>query len=159
MQGETQGKENPALLHAAGADARQMAARPLLLDTQVLLDLWLFEDPRVHLLSLVLPRLDWVATEAMVSEWHYMMARGVKGHPGRPTDGLPRPRVLPAPANAAPWRCRDPDDQMFLDLAHALRPCTLWTRDKALLAHRKCAGLVGVVVEWPETGLARIAGA
>jgi len=30
-------------------------------------------------------------------------------------------------------RCADPDDQMFIDLALAVRACWLFTRDKALL--------------------------
>jgi len=155
MQGRQEGKFNPVETRTAGASAPQVAVHPLLLDTHVLLDLWLFDNPRLQPLALRLQDLRWVATAAMVAEWHYMMQRGIDRFPPRSWADLPLPQLQPAPANAAPWRCRDPDDQMFLDLAFALKPCALWTRDKALLAHRKRAATVGVVIETPESGLMR----
>lgn len=159
MQDRVEGKDYPRSCGIHAALGPQPAAHPLLLDTQVLLDLWLFEDPRVQQLGKILPALDWVGTAAMVAEWHYMMRRGIGSRPGREPGGLPQPRLLPPPDNPAPWRCRDPDDQMFLDLAHALRPCSLWSRDKALLAHRKRAKLLSVWIETPEAALARLGGA
>jgi predicted nucleic acid-binding protein len=38
----------------------------------------------------------------------------------------------------APWKCQDPDDQIFLDLAYQLRPTILISKDNAVLqiAHR-----------------------
>jgi predicted nucleic acid-binding protein len=33
----------------------------------------------------------------------------------------------------APWKCQDPDDQIFLDLAYQLRPVVLISKDNALL--------------------------
>lgn len=38
-----------------------------------------------------------------------------------------------SPARPAPWRCRDPDDQKFLDLALVADADFLITRDRALL--------------------------
>ncbi len=155
MQGRQEGKVKSVETRADAAGAPQFKGHPLLLDTHVLLDLWLFDDPRLQPLALRLKDVRWVATAAMVAEWHYMMQRGIDRFPPRSVVDLPQPELLPAPSQAAPWRCRDPDDQMFLDLAFALKPCALWTRDKALLAHRKRATAVGVLIETPEIGLAR----
>ena len=33
----------------------------------------------------------------------------------------------------APWKCQDPDDQIFLDLAYQLRPAILISKDNAVL--------------------------
>jgi predicted nucleic acid-binding protein len=33
----------------------------------------------------------------------------------------------------SPWRCQDPDDQIFLDLAFTAKPCTLISKDNAVL--------------------------
>lgn len=155
MQGRQEGKIKSVQTRPAGAAAPHAPDRLLLLDTHVLLDLWLFDNPGLQPLAMHLPKVHWVATSAMVAEWHYMMQRGIDRFPPRPWTELPQPELLPTPANAAPWRCRDPDDQMFLDLAFALKPCALWTRDKALLAHRKRAALLGVQIETPEAGLTR----
>jgi len=56
---------------------------------------------------------------------------------------------------AAPMRprdamiCRDPTDQMFVDLALHFRPCWLLTHDRALLALRRRAAARGVVIAPP----------
>lgn len=131
---------------------------PVLLDTHVLFDLWVFRDPRVEVLAQRLPGLDWVATPAMLEEWTHVLARGRL--PGCPVGATPpempwRPRLV-AESPRAPWRCRDADDQKFLDTAHALRPAWLWSRDRALLAHRRRALALGVTIETPESGLQRL---
>jgi putative PIN family toxin of toxin-antitoxin system len=46
--------------------------------------------------------------------------------------------------------CRDPADQKFIDLAVHCAPCWLVTRDRALLALRRRAGVRGVVIATPE---------
>jgi predicted nucleic acid-binding protein len=33
----------------------------------------------------------------------------------------------------SPWRCQDPDDQIFLDLAFTVKPCILISKDNAVL--------------------------
>jgi predicted nucleic acid-binding protein len=35
--------------------------------------------------------------------------------------------------NKAPWACNDPDDQVFLDLAYTVKPCTLISKDNEVL--------------------------
>lgn len=46
--------------------------------------------------------------------------------------------------------CRDPADQMFIDLALRCSPAWLVTRDRALLALRRRAATKGVIVATPE---------
>lgn len=50
----------------------------------------------------------------------------------------------------SPWRCGDPDDQKFLDLALAAAPVVLITRDKQLRRHTKSARKQGVRIMTPE---------
>ena len=33
----------------------------------------------------------------------------------------------------SPWRCQDPDDQVFLDLAFTVKPCILISKDHEVL--------------------------
>ena len=55
--------------------------------------------------------------------------------------------AVPAPRDALV--CRDPADQMFIDLALGCPPCWLVSRDKALLALRRRATARGVVIAPP----------
>jgi predicted nucleic acid-binding protein len=161
MQSSPEGKASALPMPPPAPEARRWRG-PLLLDTHVLFDLWVFGDPRVQGLADRLPTLDWVATAAMLDEWQHVLGRG-RLRPYLPeasaagsVPSLPlQPRLLPT-APPAPWRSRDPDDQKFLDLAHALRPACLWSRDRALLAHRKRAAAAGVTIEPPELGLRRL---
>jgi predicted nucleic acid-binding protein len=59
------------------------------------------------------------------------------------------------PAPKAPYTCKDPDDQPFIDLAvrhaHPQRPVVLLSKDRAVLRWRKRLAQVGVWVgpRWP----------
>ena len=56
-------------------------------------------------------------------------------------------RVVEPPApDPAPIRCRDPDDQKFIDLALARSAAWLFSRDKALLALARRARSRGVTI-------------
>jgi uncharacterized protein len=59
-------------------------------------------------------------------------------------------RSMPTPAPAGPGlRCRDVDDQVFIDLALAQNARWLVTRDRALLALARRAQAVGVQIVSP----------
>jgi putative PIN family toxin of toxin-antitoxin system len=59
------------------------------------------------------------------------------------TEHSPAPLALP--------RCRDPDDQMFLELAHASGAIALYSRDRELLKlSRRTQRLAGFAVLRPE---------
>jgi predicted nucleic acid-binding protein len=145
------------------ADTPSAALEPqpgceLLLDTNVVLDLWLFQDPRLQRLRELLASggCRWLATSAMLEELAHVRQRDFALRYRASSELLTPPAVLiPAPSNPAPWRCRDVDDQKFLDLAWQLkRP--LWTRDRDLLALARRAAKLGQVIETPEAGAHRL---
>lgn len=130
----------------------------LLLDTNVVLDLWLFRDPRLQRLreALAAGRCRWLATAAMLEELGHVREREfvLRYSPSPELLTPPAQRVAP-PDKPAPWRCRDGDDQKFLDLAWQLR-LPLWTRDRDLLVFARRALKLGVVIEPPEVGSYRL---
>jgi putative PIN family toxin of toxin-antitoxin system len=118
----------------------------VVLDTNVVLDLFLFADPAaIPLLpALAAGRLRWIATHAMRDElervlayphlvqrlaFHGLEAREVLG--GFDTHA----QLVPAPAKV-PLTCRDPDDQKFIDLAVA-QQARLLSKDRAVLSMKK----------------------
>jgi putative PIN family toxin of toxin-antitoxin system len=115
--------------------------RPLVLDTNVVLDLFVFADPRVEPLRAALAQksLDWIATAPMRDELEHVLrypnlmqrAEGAAVLAG--FDGAARIVDLPAPSLV---RCTDGDDQKFIDLAVAHR-AVLVSKDKAVLKLRR----------------------
>ena len=47
---------------------------------------------------------------------------------------------------SAPWRCQDPDDQIFLDLAYTAKPCLLLSKDNELLKIAKKAAIENILI-------------
>lgn len=132
---------------------------PLVIDTNVVLDLWVWTDPRAQPLAQVLQATDvcWLATPAMREE-----LRRVLDYPHivqrlQRTD-LRADAVLErmdarvqwceVPPKA-PFTCRDPDDQKFIDLA-AAHAATLISRDRAVLRMARRLQRLGaqVLPEW-----------
>lgn len=145
----------------AGAPDAALEPHPvcdLLLDTNVVLDLWLFQDPRLQRLreGLATGRCRWLATAAMLEELGHVREREfTRRYRASPELTVPPALLVASPANPAPWRCRDGDDQKFLDLAWQLkRP--LWTRDRDLLSLARRAAKLGLSVETPEAGAHRL---
>jgi predicted nucleic acid-binding protein len=115
------------------------------LDTNVCLDLLLFEDPRVNLLAEALRSDNVVAVvdADCRAEWLRVLGSPALrlGDPRRRSalidafDALMQP--VPTDANRRdgkpPPRCVDPDDQKFLHLAHATGARWLLSRDQHLL--------------------------
>ena len=131
-----------------------------MLDTNVVLDLFVFGDPAVQPLqsALALGQLDWLATPAMRDELERVLgyaqiASRLASVGLLATDVLERfdryARMLEAPA-MAPVSCADPDDQKFIDLAVS-RQCLLLSKDAAVLALKsRLAGLnVRVIAALP----------
>jgi predicted nucleic acid-binding protein len=151
--------DNPRLpAEAPIAALEPQPVRELLLDTNVVLDLWLFKDTRLEALRRLLAagQWRWIASEAMLIELGHIRQRPfAQSHEALPELFEPPAHLAPAPSNPAPWRCRDADDQKFIDLAwHSRLP--LWTRDRDLLVLRKKAAKDGVIIETPEQGAARL---
>lgn len=121
-----------------------------------MLDWLVFRDPRVGMLSQWFSerRMRWLATPAMHLEFMHVLARpGMQAwEPDLEAVGqawAEHAHIVPAPA-AAPWRCRDTSDQMFVDLAAAHRAQALLTRDRSLLALARRARASGLLIGAPE---------
>lgn len=118
----------------------------IVLDTNIVLDLLVFQDPRTPPLreALQAGTLQWVATPAMRDELERVLAYP---HIAKRLVfyGLEPAAVLAArdawahtvePAAKAPVTCKDPDDQRFIDLAVAHR-CLVLSKDNAVLCMAK----------------------
>jgi putative PIN family toxin of toxin-antitoxin system len=117
-----------------------MLADLVVLDTHVVLDLWFFEDSACAplLTALTQGHLRWAACQSMLDELDRVLLYPAILKWPRDHSRLTYARthflqLLPDPADKAPWSCRDPDDQKFLDLAHAQSIALLLSKDKALL--------------------------
>lgn len=128
----------------------------IVIDTNIALDLLVFDDPCWVPLRMALAagELRWIATGPMRDE----LAR-VLGYPliaKRLQKGAREPSAVLAAFDAqvlaidaqpvrAPFVCKDPDDQIFIDLAVAQR-ARLLSKDHAVLAMRKRLATLGVAV-------------
>jgi putative PIN family toxin of toxin-antitoxin system len=128
---------------------------PLVLDTNIALDLFVFDDPASEALraALAAMRVGWLATDAMREE----LSR-VLGYP-QITSRLTRQALAPETvlsafdaqvcvvdrAPKAPVTCNDVDDQKFIDLAVAHR-ATLISKDAHILRMTKRLARLDVLV-------------
>lgn len=142
----------------AQPDARPPVT-PVVIDTNVLLDLLVFSDPGALPLRLALDsgRLAWLATAAMVDELEIVAARELTREWGTTAEAvlagcMPWRSMVepPPPAAAGGPRCTDASDQKFIDLALSRRVPWLLTHDRALLRLRRAAARHGVAVLTPQ---------
>lgn len=128
----------------------------VVIDTNIALDLLVFDDPGQATLAAALAtgELQWIATAAMRDE----LAR-VLGYPliaARLAASGREPEAVLAAFDARVQRidgvpvrsrfvCSDPDDQMFIDLAVA-QGARLLSKDRAVLSMRKRLAPLGVAV-------------
>jgi putative PIN family toxin of toxin-antitoxin system len=140
---------------------------PIILDTNIVLDFFVYNDPRQVMLNKALQAgsLQWHATQAMRDE----LSR-VLGYPQvakrRLANGQSVDTVLAQmdslahfvnPAPKAPYTCKDPDDQIFIDLA-CQQQCWLLSKDKAVLAMRSRLARLGATVAQHFTPIAPYVG-
>lgn len=113
----------------------------IVFDTNVLLDLFVFNDFRaLHLKqALIDGRIKALATQSTLEEFTDVIAR--------PLFSLDEARQEQIRLQwhslaqmiedncliKAPWICKDPDDQVFLDLAYTVKPCILISKDNEVL--------------------------
>lgn len=132
----------------------------LVLDTNIVLDLFVYEDPATEPLRSLLAdgQVRWLATPVMREELRRVLAypQVVKRLGARSLDAA---AVLAAfdrraqtvdVAPKAPYTCKDPDDQQFIDLA-VQHSATLLSKDKAVLSMGRRLARLGVMVgrQWP----------
>ncbi|QWE25320.1 putative toxin-antitoxin system toxin component, PIN family [Polynucleobacter sp. AP-Elch-400A-B2] len=115
--------------------------RPVVLDTNILLDIFVFNDERAHHLKKVLfdKTTHFVASQKTIEEFADVISR-----PLFKLDEQTQVAILAqwqsiveqqddSNLAPAPWTCQDPDDQIFLDLAYQLRPSILISKDNVVL--------------------------
>jgi predicted nucleic acid-binding protein len=132
----------------------------IVLDTNVVLDWLLFSDPSTapFAKAIATRRLAWVASPHMRDEFADVLGRGLAAGRGADTatllatwDAHVTPAANPPPLpRSVPLRCTDPDDQIFLELAHAGAARWLLTRDRALLRLARQAAVAGFCITAPQ---------
>ncbi|MFD2454267.1 putative toxin-antitoxin system toxin component, PIN family [Ideonella paludis] len=143
-----------------GADADLDLPR-IVLDTNVILDGWVFSNPAWAPIgeALAAQQLQWVVCASMLDELRFVLARPqpVRFEAARQavlldTERWQQARVVPAPSSEdlPRLRCSDPSDQQFIDLALAQQARWLISRDKALLKLARRAAAHGVTITTPE---------
>ena len=138
----------------AGFPSACAAGRELVvLDTNILLDLWVFNDPGAQPLAQALQadRLHWLATPAMREElarvlgYAHIAARLTPGSLSAAgvLQAFDRHAFLVNAAARAGVTCVDPDDQKFIDLAVLYR-AVLLSKDNAIFCMQKQLLALGV---------------
>ena len=121
-------------------------AQAWVIDTNIVLDLWLFEDPATIPLRAALQSgaISHLATDSMRDElervlaYPHLVKRMAKSNI-QAQDILNRfdeHLLAVEPAAKALFTCKDPDDQKFIDLAVA-HAVPLLSKDKAILCMKK----------------------
>ena len=133
-------------LHLPAEGVPGEPARPVVVDTNVALDLLIFSDPRTAPLRTLLAqgRLDWIATQVMRDELERVLAYPhivsrmdfyrVDAAQVLATFDAQTRLVDIAPRVA--YVCKDADDQKFIDRA-AAHQAILLSKDKAVICMRK----------------------
>jgi len=129
--------------------------QPWVIDTNIVLDLWLFEDPATVPLRAALQsgRISHLATHSMRDElervltYPHIVKRMARSNIQAQDilDRFDQHHVPAEPAVKAPCTCKDPDDQKFIDLAVA-HTVPLLSKDAAILCMKKRLFQSGVVL-------------
>ena len=115
--------------------------KSVVLDTNVLLDIFVFNDFRaIHLKQALIDRqVDALATSKTLEEFADVISRPLFCLEQEVQDRILSQwhsiaRVLDDETLLiAPWQCQDPDDQVFLNLAYTAKPSLLISRDNEVL--------------------------
>jgi putative PIN family toxin of toxin-antitoxin system len=135
--------------------ACESTAALVVLDTNIVLDLFIFSDPATPALQAALESgaVCWIATSVMRDELERVLDY-THLQPRMAFYGVDKAAVLAqfdllaVLLEVAPrcvYVCKDADDQKFIDLA-AQQPCTLVSKDMAVLTMRKRLLTLGVKV-------------
>jgi len=128
----------------------------LVLDSNVVLDWFVFGDPSVRAVATAVTagQVRWIVTPAMREELEHVLTRSVRlsrkasiadvqagwRRWAEPVDAPPSGLVLPL-------RCTDPDDQKFIDLALHAGARALLSRDRAVLKLAGRARRLGLTIQ------------
>ena len=127
----------------------------VVLDTNIVLDLWLYQDPATPVLQVALSSntVQWVATQVMRDELERVLAYTHIVQRLALSQLTAQAILLKFDAHAqlmpvaakAQFVCKDKDDQKFIDLA-AEHQAQLISKDKAVLTMRNRMARLGVAV-------------
>ena len=112
-------------------------AYAVVLDTNVVLDLWHFDDAEARELRVLIEggALQVLTSRALDDELKDVLSRAQFMASRETVERHWRAFALPMEVTTvAAWICRDPDDQKLLDLAASAPAAALITKDRALLA-------------------------
>jgi putative PIN family toxin of toxin-antitoxin system len=126
----------------------------LVLDTNVILDLLVFKDPVAEPIRQL---LDAKLVDAVRSEESMLELIDVIQRPAFKLSREEQERILQIWESSArlmeneaiepaPFTCRDPDDQVFINMAYSLRPALLLSKDLLVLELRAIAKTHGVEI-------------
>lgn len=133
----------------------QASSLLVVIDTNIVLDIWVYQDPATPSLLKALQdgELQWLASPPMREElWRVLDYPHIAKRRAR--DGVSAADVLAHfdafaqlqdVAAKAPYVCKDEDDQKFIDLAVA-HQALLLSKDKQVLRLRNRLARLGVVV-------------
>lgn len=127
----------------------------VVLDTNIVLDLWLYKDPATPnlLAALAQQKVTWLATQVMRDELERVLAyphivKRLTFSQIEAAEVLAQfdahAKLMPVAARAM-YVCKDVDDQKFIDLAVA-HTAQLVSKDKAVLTMRNRLARLGVAV-------------
>lgn len=150
---------HPLLHQPAMSSLAPTAPIAAVLDTNVVLDLWLFDDPRAAALRAALQggQVQALLTAATLAELAAVLQRPfTRDWPRTPETvqaalaACGRTVAAPLPRAPLPPRCSDADDQKFVDLAWCTRAAWLFSRDRAVLKLARAARAHGLCIAPPE---------
>jgi len=126
----------------------------VIFDTNVLLDLFVFNDFRaIHLKQALLDqKIDALASSKTLEEFADVISRPLFALEIDKQKAIFQlwknfARILEDHHLVkAPWQCRDQDDQIFLDLAFTAKPCLLISKDNEILKLASQTANVGVKI-------------
>jgi putative PIN family toxin of toxin-antitoxin system len=124
----------------------------LVLDTNVILDLLVFQDPATEVVRMA---LDAKLVDAVRSKASMLELIDVIQRPSFKLSEEQQQAILKSWESSsrllenttiepAPFTCRDPDDQVFIDMAFSIRPALLLSKDLRVLELQAIARQHGV---------------
>lgn len=129
----------------------------IVIDTNVLLDIFHFHDTHVQELKLALEngQLEVWTCQLMWNEFLNVIQRPLFGNSTEEIQAIIQ-KILPYfqfESNlipTSPYKCKDTDDQIFIDLACLKSPCHLLSKDKAVLKLKSKLKTLGVTIITPK---------
>ena len=147
------------------ASAPRNSRIPLIVpDTNVLMDMWVFENPvSMQLLQMIRSgKIQAARSRETLEELADVLSRLAFSRSEQQQEQILREWLslsidIPDPSPSAGVFCKDPDDRKFIALALCSRATILVSRDKAVLKAGRKAKTLGLAILTPEDAVRRLA--